>query len=48
VLDKDGVVKLLPVFELVPPVDDVYQFIDPADAVAVKEVVPDSQIFPSV
>ncbi len=43
-----GVVKLVPVPRLEPPVDAEYQLIVPADAVAPSETVPASQREPSV
>ncbi len=43
-----GVVKLVPVPRLEPPVDASYQLIVPADAVAPSETVPVPQREPSV
>jgi hypothetical protein len=41
---KFGVVKLAPVPKLVPPVNEEYQFIVPALAVAPKVTVPEPQL----
>jgi len=43
-----GVVKLVPVPRLVPPVAAVYQLIAPADAVAPRVTVPLPQTLPGV
>ena len=43
-----GVVKFVPVPRIVPPVEAAYQFIVPAEAVALRVVVPLTQIFPGV
>lgn len=43
-----GVVKLLPVPRLVPPVEAAYQLIVPAEAVAPSKIVPEPQTLPSV
>lgn len=47
-LEITGVVKLVPVPRLEPPVEDEYQLIVPAVAVALKPVVPLAQIVPEV
>ena len=44
----DGVVKLVPVPKLVPPVGAEYQFIVPAEAVAPNVTVPVPQRLPGV
>ena len=43
-----GVVKLVPVPRLVPPVDVAYQLIAPAEAVAPRVTVPVPQMLPGV
>ena len=43
-----GVVKLVPVPKLEPPVADAYQLIVPADAVAPNVTVPVPQLLPGV
>ena len=43
-----GVIKVVPVPKLVPPVASEYQFIMPADAVASNETVPVPQTLPGV
>ena len=47
-LDIDGVIKLIPVPKLEPPVDAAYQLIVPADAVAPNVTVPVPQTLPGV
>ena len=46
--DIEGVVKLVPVPKLEPPVDAAYQLIVPADAVAPNVTVPVPQTLPGV
>ena len=46
--DIDGVVKLVPVPKLEPPVAAAYQLIVPADAVAPNVTVPVPQTLPGV
>ena len=43
-----GVVKLVPVPRLAPPVDAAYQLMVPAEAVAPRVTVPVPQILPGV
>jgi len=47
-VDKTGVVKLVPVPRLEPPVDAEYQLMVPAEAVAPNNTVPLSQTLPGV
>ena len=47
-LDIDGVIKLIPVPKLAPPVAAAYQLIVPADAVAPNVTVPVPQTLPGV
>ena len=46
--DIDGVIKLVPVPKLEPPVGAAYQLIVPADAVAPNVTVPVPQTLPGV
>ena len=48
VLDIVGVIKLIPVPKLAPPVGAAYQLIVPADAVAPNVTVPVPQTLPGV
>ena len=47
-LDIDGVIKLIPVPKLEPPVAAAYQLMVPADAVAPNVTVPVPQTLPGV